>query len=756
MSTTIFKKVDYELSGLVNDIGIGRIGLPDIQRPFVWRNVKVRDLFDSMYKGFPVGYLLLWENGTGDGNRHIGTDSKQVAPQLVIVDGQQRLTSLYAVVRDVPVLRENYRSENIRIAFNPVEEKFEVTNAAIRRNKSYIPDISQVWSNETDIFQVVDDYLEGLRTLQEVSREEQARIRSSFIRLQGLSSFPFTALQLDANVSEQDVSDVFVRINSQGATLNQADFILTLMSVFWDEGRSELEEFCRQARQPTSLGQSSPFNYFVEPSPDQLLRVSVGVAFKRARLEYIYSILRGKDLESGEFSDARRDAQFDLLKASQAKVLNLNHWKGFLACIRQAGFRSRRNIMSQVALFYSYVLYLIGKTECRVEEQTLRRLIAQWFYMASLTGRYTGNSETAMEADLALLRGVTEPERFVERLRSVCATVLTNDFWNVTLPNSLATQTARSPSLFAYEASLVLLDAKVLFSEAKVSELLDPVAQGNRAALERHHLFPRAYLERQGISGTQHSNQIANFAYLEWGDNVRISDRPPAEYVPTVSENFRADELSRMYYWHALPNGWETMAYESFLPLRRDLMAKVTREGYQRLSVWDGEEEPGLPVNVATGTYELVESGETDAVEFKSTLRTNLRTNSKDSRMEQTVLKTLAAFLNTNGGTLLIGVADDGAPVGIEADGFSSEDDMSLHLVNIVNSRMSPQAMARTHVSFDDYEDVRVMRINCQRSMAPVYVRENSNESFFIRTGPSSRELTISEAQDYIAHRFSS
>lgn len=709
-----------------------------------------------MYKGFPVGYLLLWENGTGDGNRHIGTDSKQVAPQLVIVDGQQRLTSLYAVVRDVPVLRENYRSENIRIAFNPVEEKFEVTNAAIRRNKSYIPDISQVWSNETDIFQVVDDYLEGLRTLQEVSREEQARIRSSFIRLQGLSSFPFTALQLDANVSEQDVSDVFVRINSQGATLNQADFILTLMSVFWDEGRSELEEFCRQARQPTSLGQSSPFNYFVEPSPDQLLRVSVGVAFKRARLEYIYSILRGKDLESGEFSDARRDAQFDLLKASQAKVLNLNHWKGFLACIRQAGFRSRRNIMSQVALFYSYVLYLIGKTECRVEEQTLRRLIAQWFYMASLTGRYTGNSETAMEADLALLRGVTEPERFVERLRSVCATVLTNDFWNVTLPNSLATQTARSPSLFAYEASLVLLDAKVLFSEAKVSELLDPVAQGTRAALERHHLFPRAYLERQGISGTQHSNQIANFAYLEWGDNVRISDRPPAEYVPTVSENFRADELSRMYYWHALPNGWETMAYESFLPLRRDLMAKVTREGYQRLSVWDGEEEPDLPVNVATGTYELVESGETDAVEFKSTLRTNLRTNSKDSRMEQTVLKTLAAFLNTNGGTLLIGVADDGAPVGIEADGFSSEDDMSLHLVNIVNSRMSPQAMARTHVSFDDYEDVRVMRINCQRSMAPVYVRENSNESFFIRTGPSSRELTISEAQDYIAHRFSS
>lgn len=754
MSTTIFKKVDYDLTGLVNDIGIGRIGLPDIQRPFVWKNVKVRDLFDSMYKGFPVGYLLFWENGTVEGNRQIGTDSKQVAPQLVIVDGQQRLTSLYAVVKDVPVLRDNYRSESIRIAFNPVEEKFEVSNPAIRRNKCYIPDISQVWSSETDIFQVVDDYLEGLRTVQEVSREEQGRIRNSFIKLQGLSSFPFTALQLNANVSEEDVSDVFVRINSQGATLNQADFILTLMSVFWDEGRSELEEFCRQARQPTSLGQGSPFNYFVEPSPDQLLRVSVGVAFKRARLEYIYSILRGKDLESGEFSDDRREAQFELLKAAQAKALNLNHWKGFLACIRQAGFRSRRNIISQVALFYSYVLYLIGKTECRVEEHTLRRVIAQWFYMASLTGRYTGNSETAMEADLAMLRDIAEPERFVERLRTVAATVLTNDFWNVTLPNSLASQTARSPSLFAYEASLVLLDAIVLFSDSKVSELLEPSSQGTKAALERHHLFPRAYLDKQGVIGTKHSNQIANYAYLEWGDNVKISDQPPAEYVPLMHKNFSAEQLSRMYFWHALPENWETMAYESFLASRRDLMAKVTREGYQRLAFWDGEQDSDLPVDLAAGTYELVETGESDAIEFKSTLRTNLHTNNKDGKMEQAVLKTIAAFLNSNGGTLLVGVADDGAAVGIEVDGFSSEDDMSLHLVDVVSSRMSPQAMARTHVSFDDYDEVRVMRINCQRSLSPVYVKEGNKESFFIRTGPSSRELTISEAQDYIKHRF--
>ena len=750
MSTTIFKKVDYELRGLVNDIALGRIGLPDIQRPFVWKNVKVRDLFDSMYKGFPVGYLLLWENGSAEGHRAIGADAKQVPPQLVIVDGQQRLTSLYAVVKNVPVVRDNYKTEPIRIAFNPLEEKFEVANAATRRDKTYIPDISQVWGNEINLFQLVGDYLEGLKSVQEISAQEQYRIQESFMKLQGLVSFPFTALQLDAAVSEEDVAEVFVRINSQGASLNQADFILTLMSVFWDEGRSELEQFCRQARQPTTPEQSSPFNYFVEPSPDQLLRVSVGVAFKRARLEYIYSILRGKDLETGDFSDDRRDSQFTLLKTAQAKVLTLNHWKGFLACLRQAGFRSRRTIISQVALFYSYVLYLLGKTEYGVDERILRRLIAQWFYMASLTGRYTRNPETMMESDLALLRNINGPDQFVTRLRNVCATAVTNDFWDVTLPNSLATQAARSPSLFAYEAALVLLDAPALCSEAKISEMLDPVAQGTRSAVERHHLFPRAFLDKQGISGTQNSNQIANYAYVEWADNVGISDHPPAEYVPSLRQRFRESQLARMYHCHALPENWEHLEYEAFLEIRRTLMAQVTREGYQRLANWDSTLEPEATIEMIADTSDLVVSGESDAVEFKSTLRVNVHTGANDHRMENAVLKTLAAFLNSAGGALVIGVADDGAPVGIDTDRFSDEDAMSLHLVNIGNSRMGPSAMARTHISFDDYEDVRVMRVACQPSPAPVYVKDGNQESFYIRTGPATTELTPSQIQSYI------
>jgi uncharacterized protein with ParB-like and HNH nuclease domain len=237
MSETVFKQVNYDLNSLVKFVELGQIGLPDIQRPFVWKNAKVRNLFDSMYRGYPVGYLLFWENALLNGVKTIGTDKKQVIPSLLLVDGQQRLTSLFAVVMGISVIRESYEAEQIEIAFNPLEGKFEVADAAIRKDKAYIPNISAVWAKDADIFEITDNYLANLATSREVSVDDTKRVRKAISKLQQLLSFPFTALQLAATVNEEQVSEVFVRINSEGKSLNQSDFILTLMSVFWDVGR---------------------------------------------------------------------------------------------------------------------------------------------------------------------------------------------------------------------------------------------------------------------------------------------------------------------------------------------------------------------------------------------------------------------------------------------------------------------------------------------------------------------------------------
>ena len=751
MSETVFTKVDYDLGGLVKFIGLGEIGLPDIQRPFVWKNAKVRDLFDSMYKGYPVGYLLFWQNGLAD-DRTIGTDLKQKPPRLVIVDGQQRMTSLYAVIKGVNVVRENYDNEKIYIAFNPLEERFEVADAAIRRDKAYIPDISILWSGDIKITKVIREHIANLKTSREISEDQESVIEDSILKLQSLLTFPFTALELASNISEEDVSDVFVRINSKGTPLNQADFILTLMSVFWDEGRSELEHFCRLAKKPAK-GTASPFNYFIEPSPDQLLRVDVGVAFKRARLKYVYSILRGKDLETETFSDNRRVEQFEILKNAQERTLNLQYWHDFMNCIRQAGFRSGKMISSQNNFLFSYILYLIGRTEYKVAEFELRRSISRWFFMSSVTGRFTGSPESAMEFDLARLRDVNTADDFVQMLNKICDITLTNDFWGVSLPNDLATSSPRSPSLFAYHAALVLLDARALFSKIRVSELLDPAMQANRSAVERHHLYPKGYLSKLGITATRDTNQIANYALVEWGDNTRISDQAPIDYLPEMKARFDQSVLDRMYRHHALPDNWEHLEYREFLEKRRELIAQVIAEGYATLIASEIEKDAGV------GDFDLsqvVINGESEAVELKSTMRTNLHTGTKDPRMELAVLKTLASFLNTNGGTLIVGVSDDGSPIGIETDGFPNEDKMGLHLVNIVKSRMGIQAMTSLHAHFDDHDDCRVMVVKCRRAPSPVFVKDGETERFYIRTGPSTTELSASQTQEYVKRKFKS
>ncbi len=751
MPGAVFKQVNYDVDLLLAQIEQGVIGLPDIQRPFVWTNAKVRDLFDSMYHGYPVGFLLFWQNGFSDGDRVIGSDHKQKPAQLLIVDGQQRLTALYAVVKDIPVVRQNYSTEQIKIAFNPLDERFEVTDAAIRRDRLYLPDISVLWKQNAALHRIVGDYLKGLEASRPISEEERDHVWDATSRLQNLTSFSLIALELASDVDEEQVAEVFVRINSQGTPLNQANFILTLMSVFWDEGRTELEKFCRDSRQPSPKG-PSPYNYFIQPDPDQLLRVSVGLAFRRARLHHVYSILRGKDLETEQFSEERRDQQFELLKEAQARVLNLRYWHDFLAAIRQAGVRSGNMVSSKNSLLYCYVFYLLGRTEYGVDEFALRKSIARWFFMASLTGRYTSSPESSMEFDLARFREVKkkDAEGFLHTLRQVCNQTLTEDYWNITLPNDLATASFRSPSLFAYNAALILLDARALYSDQKVVDLLDPMLQSPHAGLARHHLFPRGHLSKIGVTDRREFNQIANYAFVEWGDNVDISDEAPGHYVPLYEQRFTAEQLERQYYWHALPVNWQAMDYGDFLMQRRERMAKVIHDAYEMLcnGLQDSEDLAEFDLSA------VVTGGETDFVEFKSTLRVNLHTGQVDRRIQDSWLKTVAGFLNASGGTLVVGVADDGEALGVDADKFSNEDHMSLHLADIVSERIGPECMMYVHPRFEDYQNKRVLVVECKPSRVPVYVKDGKSECFYIRTGPSTRDLSHSQAVSYIKQHF--
>ena len=231
-----------------------------------------------------------------------------------------------------------------------------------------------------------------------------------------------------------------------------------------------------------------------------------------------------------------------------------------------------------------------------------------------------------MEFDLAALRKKTKAEQFVRQLQHVCEITLTSDFWNVTLPNDLATSSSRSPSLFAYDASLVLLDAPVLFSKTSVADLLDPAIHSDCSDLQRDYLFHKTHLASLGITDTRETNQIANYAYVE-------SPHKLMEYLPDWKQGVNPNELSRMYRVHALPSNWENMEFPSFLEIRRKMMAEIIREGYQRLITKIEYETEQEDFDLA----ELINQSESKTVEFKSTLRTNLATRKIDKRMEMAV-----------------------------------------------------------------------------------------------------------------------
>ena len=585
--STLFKSVDYNLNGLLHYIDIGDIALPDIQRPFIWNATKVRDLLDSMYRGFPVGYLLFWENGDSERGHDIGIGGKaHKIPSRFVVDGQQRLTSLYAVFRGKPVKDKEYREITMEIGFRPRDAKFEVCDATTRKDPEFIANVSDLFASGKSSYSLINDFLKRLESKKPVSEDESETISHNLDRLFALNAYPFTALEISPVVEEEQVAEIFVRINSKGVSLNQSDFILTLLSVFWEEGRLELEKFCRESRQaPTKSDKPSPYNHFIDPTPDQILKVSIAIGFYRARLSSVYQILLGKDSETGQYLPEKRELQLEKLKEAQTKSLHLIHWHQFFTSILGAGFRSRALISSEVALLYSYAFYLIGKTRYGVKEDTLQRLVGRWFYCVTLSGRYTGSPESVMDGDLNRVRNIAGPEEFVSTLESIIETTLTGDFWTISLPNDLDTSSARSPYLFAYYAAQNKLGAPVLFSQKKISDLLDPSVKMKKQALDRHHLFPRSWLEKQGITEIPVINQTANYALLEWPDNIQISDAPPSEYFPEMKERFKHDPTfwARMCELHALPDGWENMDYSEFLFERRTLMAAIIRRGFESL-----------------------------------------------------------------------------------------------------------------------------------------------------------------------------
>jgi hypothetical protein len=592
MADQLFHKTEYQVQQLVDMTNKGELGLPDLQRGFVWKPNKIRDLLDSMMKGYPIGFVMLWaaQSNTAKGeNKVIGKDDKIAYGQdYVIIDGQQRITSLYAVMTGKEI---SEGGKFIKISFNPITKEFAVWNMSTERNPEWISNISDIYINVNRSRAFINKFIDNLKEYREkreevLTEDDEQLIDESISEVLKLRDYPINALVINGDVDEESVADIFTRVNSGGVKLNENDFIMTLISVSCPELRDKIESFCEESTDASKGGKA--YNKLIAVKPQQIIRTTMAFTFKRARLKYAYMKLRGSDLKRG--ADGRIDMElrkqsFTELADGLNKVLDYENWNEFIRTVMSAGFVNSSMISSENALVYSYMMFLIGKYQFDINSEKLRKIIAKWYYMASTTSHYTGSFESTVQEELNDIDRLNSEDEFENYIDSRISLVFTNDYFTHTIPDDLNSSASTSAVWNTYLAALNILNVKVLFSDLYYNQLLTGDFNGTRTALEKHHLFPKAYLERIGIKDDRDRNQIANFAYIEWGDNMTVGDDAPSEYFKEIFDRkIDKNEQENAMKYNALPEKWYDMSYKDFLTERRKLMSNVIKEGYEKLN----------------------------------------------------------------------------------------------------------------------------------------------------------------------------
>ncbi len=590
MGKELFDNIPSKVADLLSDVKNGKVGLPDLQRPFVWKDSKARDLLDSMLKGYPIGYIMLWQSPEDYENvSHIGTDDKIYShPDYLVIDGQQRLTALLASISGVGVKDKNYSERFIRISFNPLTRVFAVWTEAFERNPEWISNISTVFAadEEHNVYKFRRQFIKNCNAAREkngkelLSDDEEEIIETNINDLLNLQIYTLPTLRINSKATEEDVAEIFVRVNSGGQKLTEKNFIETLLAVYDNDIHDKIDKFCADSRIPKD---GTAYNFILKVDPSHLIRMAVGVGFRRARLEYAYMLMRGKDLETGIITKEKMDANLSKFKNALDEVTNLNNWHTFMGLFADAGYVNGSMVASSNAVVFCYILYLIGKYDYKVPPVALQKVIKKWIFMSTITYFYTGSTESEVEKQFADLRKVKTADEFIAYLDGTILTRFSDDYFNITLPANLMSSSAISPSWFGYIAALNVLGTPMLFSTTTLAAKLLPGASGDKKAIDKHHIFPKNYLTSIGYTNDRERNQIANFTYLDYNTNIDISDHAPQEYVEKYRQKLGEEGYEKTCMENALPVDFEKMDYPDFLEKRRKLMAGIVKQAYQRL-----------------------------------------------------------------------------------------------------------------------------------------------------------------------------
>ncbi len=577
----------------------GEIAIPEIQRPFVWDATKVRNLMDSLYHGYPIGYLIAWRNPNvrlKDGSLSEG--------RKILIDGQQRVTALMAAVLGQSVINKDYQRVKIRIAFHPLDERFEVSNPAIQKDVKWIPDISTLLDGQQGLIRAVKEYC------QRNPDADELHIENALSSLIQITRKQIGLIELASDLDIETVTEIFVRINSEGVVLSQADFAMSKIAANEAYGgpvlRKAIDYFCHLAVAPefySTLQEADrefkKTHYFpkmvwlkdekddlYDPSYTDLLRVAFTSTFDRGRLSDLVSLLSGRNFETRQYEEEIARDTFVRLSEAVVHFMNETSFKRFLMIIRSAGFIDSSMIRSQNVLNFGYILYLKLRTQGKYRASEIESFVRRWIVLSILTGRYAGSPETGFDFDVKQV----SQRRFHEFIEDIERAELSDAFWEAALVQNMNTSVASSPYLHVFWAVQVKRnDPGFLSRDIKVMDLISQRG-------DIHHIFPREHLKKAGMKKDRY-NQIANYAYAQSEINIQIGDKAPKVYFGEVKKQCSggpvkyggirdSKALKSNMRANCIPESIFDMTvedYDQFLEERRTLMARKMRDYYKSL-----------------------------------------------------------------------------------------------------------------------------------------------------------------------------
>lgn len=609
MDSEKFTNTSITIKGLLGLIEAKDIAIPEIQRPFVWKNSQVRDLIDSLYKGYPTGYIILWKNPNvklKDGTMSSG--------KKVIIDGQQRITALMTAVAARKVFNNEFKECRVKIAFDPFaaldylkgnseEEIFAVQTPAHLKSKRWIPDIADIFGSQFSSWTFIPNYIS------ENPEMSGDNLQTVLNKLKGIETTQIGVIELSEKLDIDVVTDIFIRINSKGTPLSQGDFVMSKMAADERHGGNTLRKivdyFSHLAIVPTyyEFIKNNDTNFAAtpylsklawladdketvyDPSCDDVIRVAFIHKLKRAKLSNLVQLLTGRDFETREFREEIVEDTFKQMYDGVLNVISQHNFTQFMIAIKAAGFISSKLVNSNMALDFAYTVHLL-LLDSDVPVAERKRIVQKWYVLSVLTGRYSSSPESAFARDI---RQIAE-QGIPAMLKSIEDAILSENFWDVAVPQDLTMTSTNNPTYLVYLAAQVYFnDCSLLSTNITVRELIN-------LGGDVHHVFPKKYLIDNGYSKNLY-NQDGNYAYLDRPVNESIGKKAPKVYFQEALDQCKTkqatcgsiideDQLYNNLEMNCIPADVFNMDYQDyshFLEKRRSMMANKIRRYYESL-----------------------------------------------------------------------------------------------------------------------------------------------------------------------------